>query len=186
MEELDQTSEEGTIESAEPEVTETTDESSYDMEALRSKATLLGISFNARIGGKKLKEKIDLHIKDMEMADVVEEPKVGVTSKGPSNKIRQIEKAARKKVLVIITDTDSRDIDNPTIVHGVLNNYFKIGPVIIKKEEEQWVPKAIVEGLKQKTMIKMVPSINNITKRPTGNKVAEVRKRYSIAYVVAN
>ena len=156
----------------------------YDMEALRSKATLMGVKFSANIGGKKLKEKIDLHIKDMELKDVVTEEIKGTSSIGPSNKIREAEKAARKPVLVIITDTDTRDIDNPTIVHGVLNDYFKIGPVIIKKEVEQLVPTAIVNALKVKTTIKMVPSINNITKRPTGNKVAEVRKRYSVQYIV--
>ncbi len=155
----------------------------YDMEALRSKATLMGVDFHPSIGGKKLKEKIDSHIRDMELSDVVDESVVGVSSAGPSNKIKEAEKAARKLILVVISDLDTRDIDNPTIVHGVLNDFFKIGPVIIKKDIEQLVPTAIVQALRVKTMIKMVPSINYITKRPTGNKVPETRKRYSVTVV---
>lgn len=180
MENVEQISDENTIDSAEQKEVE------YDMDALRAKAKLLGIDFNSRIGGKKLKAKIDAHIVEMETSSDEKESVVGSVSTGPSNKIKDAEKAARKKVLVIITDTDTRDVDNPTIVHGVMNRYFKIGPEVIKKDTEQFVSTAIVNALKSKTTIKMVPSINHITKRPTGNKVAETRKRYSIAYVVAN
>ena len=155
----------------------------YDMEALRSKATLLGIKFHPSTGGKKLKEKIDLHLKDITLADVVDDSSEGTKSIGPSKTIKDYEREARKPITVIISDNNSLDSENPTIVHGVMNTYFKIGPVIIKKDEEQIVPKAIVEALKVKTMIKWVPSINRITKKPTGNKVAETRKRYNIQYL---
>lgn len=155
----------------------------YDMEALRSKATLMGIDFHPKIGGKKLKEKIDTHVRDMELEDVVVESVTGVTSKGPNLSIRELEKKARELVLVEISDNDIIDVDNPTIVHGVMNAYFKIGPVIITKERQQQVPRAILEALKKKTMIKWVPSINTVTKRPTGNKVAETRRRYNINYL---
>ena len=155
----------------------------YDMEALRSKAEMFGIDFHPKIGGKKLKEKIDSHIREIELSDVVEESTKGVSTIGPNNKIREAELVARKKFLVIISDLDIRDADNPTIVMGVMNNFFKIGPVIIKKDEEQLVPKAIIEALKVKTMIKMIPSIHNITKRPTGNKVPVTRKRYTIQII---
>ena len=155
----------------------------YDMDALRSKADLLGITYHPSTGGKKLKEKIDLHLKDMELADVVEEPQVGTKSMGPSQKIRAAEKAARKKILVIITDNNPLDGENPTIVHGVMNAFFKVGPIIIRKDEEQFVPKCIINALEQKTMVKWVPSINHITKKPTGNKIAKTKKRYSIEYV---
>ncbi len=159
------------------------DKPKYDMEALRSKAKLLGIDFHPNIGGEKLKAKIDLHLREIEVADVVEETTKGVSSVGPSLTIKEHERAARKPIRVIITDNNPLDIDNPTIVHGVMNEYFKVGPVIIRKDEEQDVPTAIVNALKNKTMIKWVPSVNHITKKPTGNKVAETRKRYNVQII---
>lgn len=160
------------------------EELEYDMEALYAKAGMFGIKYNANIGGKKLKEKIDLHLQDLAEAETeVEESKTGTTSVGPNRTIRDIEKKARKTRTVIITDNNPLDVDNPTIVHGVQNAYFKIGPVIIKKETEQNVPQAIIDALKVKTMVKWVPSINHLTKRPTGNKIAETRKRYNIQFV---
>ncbi len=155
----------------------------YDMEALRSKAKMFGIDFHPKIGGKKLKEKIDSHIREIELSDVIKESSVGTATAGPNNRIREAELAARAESLVIISDLDIRDADNPTIVMGVMNSFFKIGPVIIKKDEEQLVPKAIIEALKVKTMIKMIPSINNITKRPTGNKVPVTRNRYTVQFI---
>ncbi len=155
----------------------------YDMEALRSKAKLLDIDFHPKIGGEKLKAKIDLHLREIEVADIVDETEKGVSSVGPSLTIKEIERAARKPIRVIITDNNPIDVDNPTIVHGVMNEFFKIGPVIIRKDEEQDVPTAIVKALKNKTMVKWVPSVNHITKKPTGNKVAETRKRYNIQII---
>lgn len=152
----------------------------YDIEALKAKADLLDIKYSPNIGGKKLKEKIDLHLKSVE-DDKVEEP-VNVKSVGPSKTIRDIEKEARRKITVIITDNDPQEQSNPTIIHTVQNKYFKIGE-IIKKDEEQDVSKAIVDALKQKTMIKWVNSINNITKRPTGNKTPITKKRFNIQYI---
>ncbi len=157
----------------------------YDMEALKSKATLMGITFHPNIGGAKLKEKIDLHLHEMKDDDLkdVEETKVGAKSVGPNKKILSAEQKARKPITVIITDNDIADGDNPTIVFGVLNTMFKVGPVIIKKEEVQDVPFCIVEALKAKTMVKWVNAINNITKRPTGNKIPQIKKRYNIEYI---
>ena len=159
------------------ETTETT-EPQLDIEALKAKADLLGIKYSGNIGAKKLKEKIDLHF---ESVDEAEEPE-NVTSVGPSKTIRDIEKEARKLITVIINDNDPQEQTNPTIVHTVQNAYFKIG-VIIKKDEEQDVPKAVVDALKQKTMIKWVNSINAITKRPTGNKTPITKKRYTIQVI---
>ncbi len=153
-----------------------------DIEALRAKATLLGIKFSGNTGAKKLKEKIDLHIAEAEPQP--EKPE-NVRSVGPSKTIRDIEREARKPMLVIFTDNDPQEQSNPTIVHTVQNNHFKIG-VIIKKDEEQLVPTAIVKALREKTMIKWVNSINNITKRPTGNKVPVTKKRFNVQIIDAN
>jgi len=153
----------------------------YDMEALRAKADLLGIKYSNNIGGKKLKEKIDLVLVEADDEDDNSSPE-NVTSVGPSNKIKDIERAARKLETVIISDNDSSQAEDPTIVHKVQNAYFKIG-CVIRKDVEQDVPHAIVEALKHKTMIKWVNSINTITKRPTGNKTPITKKRYNIQYV---
>lgn len=153
----------------------------YDLEALKAKATLLGIKFHSNIGGAKLKAKIDLHLAEPEEPE--EEP-VNVKSVGPSKTVKDIEKEARKPVRCIITDNDPGEQSNPTIVHNVQNAYFKIG-VIIKKDTEQDVPAAIVKALRAKTMIKWVNSINNITKRPTGNKVPTTKKRFNIQIIKA-
>ncbi len=164
---------------------EETHEIKYDMEALKSKAGLMGIKFSPNIGGAKLKEKIDLHLEEMsenETKDVTE-TQVGTTSVGPNKKVLTAEQKARRLVTVIITDNDSAEVDNPTIVFGVLNTRFKVGPVVIKKEAEQDVPFCIVEALKVKTMVKWENAINAITKRPTGNKVPTTKRRYNIQYV---
>ena len=158
-------------------------ETEYDMEALHAKANMLGVSYSNRIGGKKLKEKIDLHMKDVESKEDISKSEVGVKSIGPNNKVKEAEKAARKLITVIIVDNNVLDVDNPTIIHGVQNSFFKVGPVIIRKDTEQEVPQAIVTALKAKTMVKWVPSVNSITKRPTGNKIPKTMKRYNIQYV---
>lgn len=159
--------------------------SQYDMEALKSKADLLGIKYSGNIGGKKLKEKIDLHFKEMTEEEIegVDKTQTGAISIGPNKKVLSAEQKARQLITVIINDNDVSDADNPTIVHGVMNAMFKVGPVVIRKEAEQDVPFCIVEALKAKTMVKWVNAINNITKRPTGNKVPTTRKRYTIEYV---
>lgn len=156
----------------------------YDIEELKIKADLLGVSYNPRIGGKKLKAKIDLHMSEIDTKkEEVTETKTGAKSIGPNKTVRQLEKEARRLISVIVTDNNPIDIDNPTIVIGVENSYFKIGPVIIRKDEEQLIPKAILASLKAKTMVKWVPSINTMTKRPTGNKIAERKSRYNIQYL---
>ena len=152
----------------------------YDIDALKSKADLLGIQYPKNITGAKLKQKIDLHLTDIE-GD--EKPSEGVKSVGPNKAVHIIEKEAREPILCVVTDLDPQDRDNPTIVKGVQNAYFKVGPVIIKKDEEQYVPQCIVEALKAQTMVKMVPSINLVTRKPTGNKVAELTTRYSIRII---
>lgn len=175
-------SEDNTIEQTETEDNDI-QETQYDMEALKSKATLFGIKFHPNIGGQKLKEKIDLHLVEIEDTKEVTETQTGATSVGPSKKILTAEQKARKLVTVIITDNDTTDGDNPTIVFGVMNMMFKVGPVVIKKEVEQDVPFCIIEGLKAKTMVKWTNAINTITKRPTGNKIPQTKKRYHIQYV---
>ncbi len=164
----------GTIEDLE------TTEPELDIEALKAKADLLNIKYSGNIGAKKLKEKIDLHFEEVSPA-VEPEPR-NVKSVGPNKTIREIEKEARKLMTVIITDNDPQEQSNPTIVHTVQNKFFKIG-VIIRKDEEQDVPTAIVKALKEKTMIKWVNSINAITKRPTGNKTPVTKKRFNIQVI---
>ena len=153
------------------------------LEELKVKAHLLGVKYHPKVGVKKLKEKLDLHLSEFREDVEPTESEDGIVSKGPSKTIATMEKDARRTKLVIITDNDATDVDNPTIVSGVQNAYFKVGPVIIKKDEEQLVPACIIASLKPKTMIKWVPSINTMTRRPTGNKIAETRKRYNITYI---
>ncbi len=151
----------------------------YDMEALTSKADLLGVEYHPNIGGKKLKEKIDLHVAEIDTdSDQVE----NVYSVGPSKTIAEIEKAARKTRRVIIMDNDVRDQSNPTIVLTVGNSHFKVGG-IIKKEIEQDVPQILLDEIISKPMVRFVNAIDNITKRPTGNKVPTSAKRFTIQYI---
>ena len=153
------------------------------LEELKEKANLLGLKYHPKVGIKKLKDKIDLHLQDFKENTTPEKTEVGIVSKGPSKTIATMEKDARKLCRVLITDNDPLDVDNPTIIGGVQNAFFKVGPVIIKKDEEQDVPFCVLESLKTKTMVKWVPSINTMTRRPTGNKIAETRKRYNIVFL---
>ena len=155
----------------------------YDIDVLKAKADLLGVTYHPNIGGEKLKAKIDLHLEEVETKLEPEtETPANVKSVGPNKTVKDIEKEARKPVRCIITDNDPAEQSNPTIVHTIQNKYFKIG-VIIKKDEEQDVPSAVVKALKAKTMVKWVNSINNITKRPTGNKVPTTKKRFNIQLI---
>lgn len=155
----------------------------YDLDVLKAKADLLGLTYHPNIGGEKLKAKIDLHLTEAETEIVPEtETPVNVKSVGPNKTVRDIEKAARKPVRCVITDNDPAEQSNPTIVHTVQNKFFKIG-VIIKKDAEQDVPAAVVKALRAKTMIKWVNSINSVTKRPTGNKVPTTKKRFNIQLI---
>ena len=156
-------------------------EQNYDMEALRSKADLMGIEYHPSIGGKKLKEKIDLHVAEIANPGDEEEFE-NVHSVGPSKSIAGIEKAARKTRRVIIIDNDVRDQSNPTIPLTVGNSYFKVGG-LIKKEVEQDVPQILIDELLGKSMVRFVNAIDNITKRPTGNKIPQTIKRYNIQFL---
>jgi hypothetical protein len=153
------------------------------LEALKAKADLLGIKYKGNIGLETLKAKIDaFKPKDDEVDDEEEETS---QTKKPMSFDEQIAEAKRKALKlerVIITDLDASQAEDPTIPYNVGNAYFKIG-VVIRKDVEQNVPHCIVEALKLKTMVKWKAAINNITKRPTGNKIPVTKKRYSIAYV---
>ena len=150
------------------------------LEALKAKADMLGIKYSPNIGLNKLKEKIDLHLEELEPNS--DEP-LNITSDGPNNAIHEAEKKSREPILVRITDNDPNEASNtPTIVHTVGNVHFKIG-AIIKKDTPQLVPRAIVNALKLKTMIKWVNSIDTITKRPTGNKIPTTKRRFNIEYL---
>ena len=156
-----------------------------ELDALKAKADLLGIQYSGNIGVAKLKEKIDLHLVELDSTATVA-PSKGTTSVGPNKSIMELEAEAKRPIRCIVNDLDPLYQDESTFILGVGNRFFKVGPVIIRKDEEQDIPFAIVEELRTKTMIKWVQSINHITKRPTGNKAAEVTKRYNITILDEN
>ena len=147
---------------------------------LKQKADLLGITYNSKIGLEKLKLKVDLFLEEQEEPTPVNESSVG-----PNNKVREAEQKAKKPMLVIVRDLDPTQQNDPTIVQNIGNKYFKIG-CIVKKDVEQLVPTAIVNALKAKTMIRWVDEKHFITKRPTGNRVAQTTARYNIQILDAN
>lgn len=149
---------------------------------LKKKADMMGVTYNAKIGFDKLKEKIDAHIiadnKSNGVADTT-------TSIGPNKSIQDIEKRAKEPLLVKIKDLDASQQNDPTIVTNIGNAYFKIG-CITEKNKEQLVPRAVVEELKSKTMVEWVDEMHAITKRPTGNKTARTTPRYAIQILDEN
>ncbi len=154
------------------------------LEDLKAKADLLGVKYSGNIGVEKLKMKIEAHIAKEQEADERPSEAKGDGELTPGSDkyyraIRDAEKVAREPVRCIITDLDQSDSDNPTIYAKVANSHFQIG-VIIKKDVEQLVPKAIVNALRQKTMVKWRNAVNPITKRPTGNKTPITVKRYAV------
>lgn len=70
------------------------------MEALKKKADLLGIKYGVNIGFAKLKEKLDLFLAEQDDTP-------DTTSVGPNKSIIDIEKEAKKPMLVIIKDLDA-------------------------------------------------------------------------------
>lgn len=144
---------------------------------LKKKADLLGVTYSPNIGFDKLKLKIEL-----KMEEVDAPTPQNTTSVGPNKQIISAEETAKQKFLVIINDLDSSTQGEPTIVQTVGNTHFRVG-AIITKGVEQYVPKAIIDSLASKTMVRWKDQYHAITKRPTGNKVAETTKRYQIQYV---
>ena len=147
---------------------------------LKKKADLLGIKYNANIGFDKLKNKVDMFLKEEE-----EETPVNESSVGPNNHILTAEEEARKPLYVTVKDLDPTQQNDPTIVVNIGNSYFKIG-AIVEKGKPQLVPTAIVKALESKTMVEWVDQKHAITKRPTGNKIAKTTKRYSIQILDEN
>lgn len=147
---------------------------------LKQKADLLGIRYNSQIGLNKLKEKVDLFLKEQEDKSPINE-----TSAGPNKSIVELERQARKPVYAKINDLDASQKGDPTIVINIGNKYFKVG-CIVEKSKPQLIPSAIVKALEAKTMIEWVDQISPNTKRPTGNKIARTTKRYNIDIINAN
>ena len=149
---------------------------------LKKKADMMGITYNAKIGFDKLKEKMDAHI----IADNKATGAVDTTSSvGPNKSILDIEKKAKEPLLVIVKDLDASQQNDPTIVTNIGNAHFKIG-CITQKSKEQLVPRAVVEELETKTMVEWVDEMHAITKRPTGNKTARTTARYAIQILDEN
>jgi hypothetical protein len=146
---------------------------------LKKKADLLGVKYSGNIGFDKLKTKVELFLEDQE--DEV----ITTKSVGPNKSVIDIEKAAKKPMLVIVNDLDASQQNDPTIVTNIGNKFFKIG-CITQKGIEQLVPTAVVDALKAKTMVQWVDDKHAITKRPTGNRVAKTTARYNIQILDAN
>lgn len=147
---------------------------SEKLERLKQKADLLGITYNAKIGFEKLKLKVDLFLEEQENKTPVNESSVG-----PSNKILDMEKAAKKPIYAVVKDLDPSQQNDPTVVVNIGNKYFKIGCIVTKGKAEL-IPSAVIDALKAKTMVEWVDQKHAITKRPTGNKIARTTKRYNI------
>ena len=150
------------------------------LDRLKTKADLLGISYNAKIGLKSLQSKVDKFLEEQGGNEPVNE-----TSVGPNKSIADMETAAKKPWLVIVNDLDAGQQNDPTIITNIGNKYFKVG-CITKKAEEQLVPVCVVEALEAKTMVQWVDEKHAITKRPTGNRVAKTTKRYNIQILDKN
>ena len=146
---------------------------------LKKKADLLGVKYSVNIGFDKLKTKVELFLEDQE--DEV----ITTKSVGPNKSVMDIEKAAKKPMLVIINDLDASQQNDPTIVTNIGNKFFKIG-CITQKGIEQLVPTAVVDALRAKTMVQWMDDKHAITKRPTGNRVAKTTARYNIQILDAN
>lgn len=157
-----------------------TTEEDKKMDALRKKADLLGITYNAKIGMAKLKAKIDLFIEDQGGDEPVNE-----SSEGPDKLVQTAEQKAKQPLLVVVKDLDAGQQNDPTIITNIGNKFFKIG-CITQKDTEQLVPRAVVEALKAKTMVQWVDEKHAITKRPTGNRVARTTARYNIQILDEN
>jgi hypothetical protein len=114
-----------------------------------------------------------------------EDEVITTKSVGPNKSVIDIEKAAKKPMLVIVNDLDASQQNDPTIVTNIGNKFFKIG-CITQKGIEQLVPTAVVDALKAKTMVQWVDDKHAITKRPTGNRVAKTTARYNIQILDAN
>ena len=82
---------------------------------LKKKADLLGVKYSVNIGFDKLKTKVDLFLEEQD--DDVKT----VSSKGPNKKVLTIEQDARHPLLVIVSDLDASQQNDPTIVTNIGN-----------------------------------------------------------------
>lgn len=163
------------------------------LEELKKEAGSLGISFNKRIGEKKLQEKIEAFYESKEtsgpavIAAVVKKEEAKKESKKPTVRGRPItpqeerriarEKAARKTRVITVVDNDQR-INNHTTTCTVncSNEFFDLGtkllPLNLKIE--------VMQG-----HINVLKSVNiplHAKDSRTGLSTVRLRPRYTINY----
>ena len=165
------------------------------LEDLKSEANDLGISYNKRIGEKKLQEKIEAFYESKEtsgpaVAEVVkkEEAKVAKDAKStPSKKFTPAEEAdmkriireriARKTRVISVVDNDQR-INNhaTTCTVNCSNEFFDLGTKLLPLNEKIEVSQGHINVLKSV----QIPLHVKDTK--TGLSTVRLRPRYTISY----
>lgn len=165
-----------------------------NIEDLKKEAEGLGITFNAKIGEAKLKEKIDQHYENLaaessvevieDVNDEVEVEDVDAPAvkraKGIQEIARELKKLALVKKVVTITSNDQRDNHVADTCYLACENQFwgisKIVPLNIAIELEQ----CLIDTADSITIARHVDEI--IDGKRTGNKTVRNVKKYVISY----
>lgn len=164
-----------------------------NVEELKEEATSLGLSFSAKIGAAKLKEKIDAHYESLETSGpaieeaVKEKEKETIKEKvAPVNgnrldpkHVKRLarEKAAKVMRIVTIVDNDQR-VNNQTNTCTVncSNEYFDLGTKVLPLNEKIEVSQGHINVLKS------VQIPLHVKDNKTGLSSVRMRSRYSVSY----
>ena len=158
------------------------------IEDLKQEATELGLTFNAKIGAAKLKEKIEAFYESQETSgqeieEAVEqieqaEEKVVVTGKpSKAERIKLAREKAEKTRIVIITDNDQRvNSQTSSCKINCSNMYFDLGQMTLPLNKAVEVRQGHIDSLKE------VKIPHHVKDEASGLAMVVMRKRYSVSY----
>lgn len=146
----------------------TTPTEAEKLQALKTKADMLGITYHPSIGLDKLKEKVDAKMAEQPKEDPINAGHVPVLDKGES-KISKMREASQL-VRVIVTTRDPNKKDWPGEILSAGNSTVGFFKKYIPYGTEWHIPKILFNVLKDKRVQVFVPVVDS-----KGNKTKEPR-----------
>ncbi|WMM35575.1 hypothetical protein [Vibrio phage PJN101] len=138
------------------------------LQALKTKADMLKITYHPSIGLDKLKEKVDAKMAEQPKTDPIDAGQVPVLDKGES-KISKMQEASQL-VRVLVTSRDPNKKDWPGEIISAGNSTVGFFKKYVPYGTEWHIPKIIFNVLRDKKVQVFVPVVDS-----RGNKTKEPR-----------
>lgn len=148
---------------------------SVQLQALKNKADMLGVTYHPSIGIEKLKEKVDAKMADLPTEDPVDDGSINGMSPGEYKVHKR--KEAGELVRVVITSMDANKKDWPGEIFSVGNGQVGFFKKYVPYGHAWHVPRIILNTIESKRTQIFVPIIDS-----KGNKTKEPRlvKAYTV------